>query len=128
VWRITPGRPSWPAAIERGLWAARRGHEEIATGWLGRAVALAHHAGNEEAARLLAEVVDVVDEAAGAVRLKEKADAADEMALDTRSTKTVRVQKGIAMATCPSGHESASDDFCDVCGVRMGGATGLAPR
>jgi FHA domain len=24
------------------------------------------------------------------------------------------------MATCPSGHESASDDFCDVCGVRIG--------
>ena len=24
------------------------------------------------------------------------------------------------MATCPSGHESASDDFCDVCGVLIG--------
>jgi FHA domain len=24
------------------------------------------------------------------------------------------------MATCPSGHESASDDFCDVCGFRIG--------
>jgi hypothetical protein len=24
------------------------------------------------------------------------------------------------MATCPSGHESASDDFCDVCGIRIG--------
>lgn len=23
------------------------------------------------------------------------------------------------MATCPSGHESASDDFCDVCGFRI---------
>jgi pSer/pThr/pTyr-binding forkhead associated (FHA) protein len=23
------------------------------------------------------------------------------------------------MATCPSGHESASDDFCDVCGIRI---------
>jgi hypothetical protein len=23
------------------------------------------------------------------------------------------------MVTCPSGHESASDDFCDVCGFRM---------
>jgi hypothetical protein len=28
------------------------------------------------------------------VRLKKKVDAADEMALDTRSTKTVRVKKG----------------------------------
>jgi hypothetical protein len=24
------------------------------------------------------------------------------------------------MATCPSGHESASDDFCDVCGILIG--------
>jgi FHA domain len=24
------------------------------------------------------------------------------------------------MATCPSGHDSASDDFCDVCGFRIG--------
>jgi FHA domain len=24
------------------------------------------------------------------------------------------------MATCPSGHESASDDFCDVCGMLIG--------
>src|ERR1700691_4047018 len=46
--------------------------------------------------------------------------AADELALDTRSAKTARVTKGIAMATCPSGHESASDDFCDVCGIMIG--------
>jgi hypothetical protein len=26
------------------------------------------------------------------------------------------------MATCPNGHESASDDFCDVCGYRIGAA------
>jgi hypothetical protein len=26
------------------------------------------------------------------------------------------------MATCPVGHESASDDYCDTCGRRMGGA------
>jgi FHA domain len=31
------------------------------------------------------------------------------------------------MATCPSGHESASDDFCDVCGIRIGAATGFPP-
>jgi von Willebrand factor type A C-terminal domain len=38
--------------------------------------------------------VDVVDEATGTVRLKKKVDTAAEMALDTRSTKTVRVKKG----------------------------------
>ena len=36
------------------------------------------------------------------------------------------------MAVCPNGHDSASDDFCDVCGIRIGGtpkgpATGPAP-
>jgi hypothetical protein len=33
------------------------------------------------------------------------------------------------MATCPSGHESADDDFCDVCGFAIGpmDARGTAP-
>ena len=31
------------------------------------------------------------------------------------------------MATCPSGHDSADDDFCDVCGVLIGAAPSLAP-
>jgi hypothetical protein len=35
------------------------------------------------------------------------------------------------MATCPSGHQSASDDFCDVCGIRIDAAafseTGAEP-
>ncbi len=38
------------------------------------------------------------------------------------------------MAVCPSGHDSASDDFCDVCGMRIAGspatgspATGPSP-
>src|SRR5215469_13187179 len=26
------------------------------------------------------------------------------------------------MPTCPSGHDSAATDFCDVCGMRMDGA------
>jgi len=33
------------------------------------------------------------------------------------------------MAVCPNGHDSASDDFCDTCGMRIGGspATGSSP-
>ena len=33
------------------------------------------------------------------------------------------------MAVCPNGHDSASDDFCDVCGMRIVGspATGPSP-
>jgi len=88
------GQAELAAAIQEGLEARQRGDEELATARLGRAVALAHQAGNEDTARLLAKVVDVVDEATGTVRLKRRVDAADEMALDSRSTKTVRVKKG----------------------------------
>ena len=35
------------------------------------------------------------------------------------------------MVSCPAGHDSASDDYCDVCGARIHGApaapTGTAP-
>jgi von Willebrand factor type A C-terminal domain/von Willebrand factor type A domain len=88
------GQAELAEAIQEGLEASKRGDEETATARLGRAVALAHRAGNEDTARLLAKVVDVVDEVTGTVRLKKKVEAADEMALDTRSTKTVRVKKG----------------------------------
>jgi len=97
--RINPGvahytgQAELAAAIQGGLEASKRGDEEIATAQLGRAVALAHAAGNEDTAKLLAKVVDVVDEATGTVRLKKKVSTADEMALDTRSAKTVRVKK-----------------------------------
>jgi hypothetical protein len=88
------GQAELADAIADGLEASKRGDEETATAKLGRAVQLAHQAGNEDTARLLSKVVDVVDEATGTVRLKRKVEAADEMALDTRSTKTVRVKKG----------------------------------
>jgi len=32
------------------------------------------------------------------------------------------------MATCPAGHPSAGDDFCDVCGVLIGAAPSLGPN
>jgi len=31
------------------------------------------------------------------------------------------------MATCASGHDSASDDFCDVCGIRIGAVAEFPP-
>ena len=97
--RINPGvahytgQAELASAIQEGLEASKRGDDDAATAQLGRAVALAHAAGNEDTARLLAKVVDVVDEATGTVRLKKKVSAADEMALDTRSAKTIRVKK-----------------------------------
>jgi hypothetical protein len=38
-------------------------------------------------------VVDVIDVETGTVRLKKQVEDADEMALDTKSTKTVRAKK-----------------------------------
>jgi hypothetical protein len=87
------GQAELAEVIQDGLEARKQGDEETATAKLGRAVALAHESGNEDTARLLAKVVDVVDAETGTVRLKNKVEDVDEMALDTRSTKTVRVKK-----------------------------------
>ena len=87
------GQAELADAIQEGLEARKQGNEEVATAKLGRAVALAHQSGNEDTAKLLAKVVDVVDVETGTVRLKKKVEDVDEMALDTRSTKTVRRRK-----------------------------------
>jgi von Willebrand factor type A C-terminal domain/von Willebrand factor type A domain len=86
------GQAELAQAIQDGLEARKSGDEELATAKLGRAVALATESGNEDTAQLLAKVVDVVDAATGTVRLKRTVEQADEMALDTRSTKTVRTR------------------------------------
>jgi hypothetical protein len=87
------GQAELAQVIQEGLEARKAGDEDTATAKLGRAVALAEQSGNEDTAKLLAKVVDVVDAASGTVHLKKKVDDADEMALDTRSTKTVRTKK-----------------------------------
>jgi hypothetical protein len=87
------GQAELAEAIQDGLEARKQGDEETATAKLGRAVKLAQQSGNEDTAKLLSKVVDVVDAATGTVRLKRSVADADEMALDTRSTKTVRVKK-----------------------------------
>ncbi|MFD0905934.1 vWA domain-containing protein [Actinomadura sediminis] len=87
------GQAELAVAIQEGLQARERGDEDTATARLGRAVVLADAAGNEEITSLLRKVVDVVDPATGTVRLKKNVDKADEMSLDTRSTKTVRTRK-----------------------------------
>jgi hypothetical protein len=87
------GQAELAQAIQDGLEARRRGDDMTARTRLGRAVALAHESGNTDTASLLANVVDFVDPATGVVQLKAKIADADEMALDTRSSKTVRVKK-----------------------------------
>ncbi len=87
------GQAELAQVIQDGLEARKRGDEDTATAKLGRAVALAEKSGNDDTAKLLAKVVDVVDAASGTVRLKKAVNDADEMALDTRSTKPVRTRK-----------------------------------
>ncbi|MFF0787941.1 VWA domain-containing protein [Streptomyces spiralis] len=87
------GQAELAQAIQQGLDLRKAGDIDGATAKLGRAVQLASASGNADTAKLLAKVVDVVDAATGTVRLKAKVEEADEMTLETRSTKTVRVKK-----------------------------------
>jgi hypothetical protein len=88
------GQAELAGAIQEGLQARKDGDLDTATARLGRAVKLAHESGNEAIASLLDKVVDVDDHANGTVRLKKNVEKADEMSLDTRSSKTVRTRKG----------------------------------
>ena len=85
------GQAELAEVIQEGLEARKAGDDRTATLKLGRAAQLAAASGNKATSELLATVVDIEDAATGTVRLRKKIDAADEMALDTRSTKTVRV-------------------------------------
>lgn len=87
------GQAELAQVIQQGLDARKSGDVDGATAKLGRAVQLASASGNADTAKLLAKVVDVVDAATGTVRLKARVAEADEMTLETRSTKTVRVKK-----------------------------------
>jgi hypothetical protein len=83
------GQAELAQVIQEGLEARKAGDDDTAGTKLGQAVALAHESGNQDTANLLARVVDVIDPVTGTIRLKAKVADADEMALDTRSSKTV---------------------------------------
>ncbi|MEU3410517.1 VWA domain-containing protein [Streptomyces sp. NPDC006658] len=87
------GQAELAQAIQQGIDLRKAGDFDGATAKLGRAVQLANASGNADTAKLLAKVVDVVDASTGTVRLKTRVTEADEMTLETRSTKTVRVKK-----------------------------------
>ncbi|WP_232678006.1 VWA domain-containing protein [Nocardioides sp. R-C-SC26] len=87
------GQTELAAMIQEGLAAKAAGDEATATTKLGRAVQLAASTGNDEATSKLRKVVEVENEREGTVRLKRTVDKADEMALDTASTKTTRIKK-----------------------------------
>jgi hypothetical protein len=85
------GQAELADVIQEGLEARRTGDEATATFKLGRAVQLATEGGNDGTLQLLGRVLDIDDPATGTVRLKGHVEEVDEMSLDTRSTKTVRV-------------------------------------
>ncbi len=88
------GQAELAQAIQEGLQARKDGDIDTATVKLGRAVQLATQSGNDGTVKLLRKVVEVEDADTGTVRVRREVDALDEMELDTRSTRTVRVQKG----------------------------------
>jgi len=87
------GQAEKARAIQEGLEAMERRDDGTATLRLGRALQLAQQSGDEETTRRLRQVVDVVDEAAGTVRLRRGAEKAAVMDLDVGSTRTVRVRR-----------------------------------
>ena len=86
------GQTELATAIQEGLAAKAVGDERTATTKLGRAAQLAVRTGNAEATAKLRKVIDIDNAETGTVRLKRAADKADEMALDTASTKTTRIR------------------------------------
>lgn len=86
------GQAELAQAVQDGLSARKNGDERTATAKLQRAMDLAVESGNGGTAKLLRAVVEV-DEKTGTVKLRRDVQAADEMALDARSTKTARVRK-----------------------------------
>ena len=93
-------------AIQSGLAAAKAGDERTATVKLARALQLAEESGHDDTVRLLKKVVEVTDPDTGTVRLRKTGDAAAEMTLDTRSTRTVRLVKKTPPPTPPPAGES----------------------
>ncbi|AYF75926.1 VWA domain-containing protein [Nocardia yunnanensis] len=87
------GQAELAQTVQEGLTARKQGDLATATAKLQRAYHLATESGNENTAKLLLSVVDVVDDRTGTIRLRNKVDPVDEMALDVRSTKTARVRK-----------------------------------
>jgi hypothetical protein len=86
------GQAELAQAVQDGLSARKNGDVATATAKLQRAMELAVESGNDGTATLLRGVIDV-DERTGTARLRREVAAADEMALDARSTKTARVRK-----------------------------------
>jgi hypothetical protein len=91
----------------------RVGDVDSATNRAGRAVQMAHEAGNNDVIDRLSKLVDIEDAATGRVRLKRKVDALDVMIFETRSTRTSKTAKSAQL------HAFAGSDpaRCETCGL-----------
>ena len=96
------GQAELAEAIAEGLAAREAGDDATATVKLGQAVKLAHDGGNDGTVKLLEKVVQIDDPATGTIRLKKEVARADAMALDVRSTRTVRVTPGTPPSSPPA--------------------------
>jgi hypothetical protein len=85
------GQAELADAIQEGVRARHAGDTATATRRLGRAVQLATACGDERKVEELRRIVDIDDAEAGTVRLRSNVDKVDEMVLDTRSVKTLRI-------------------------------------
>jgi hypothetical protein len=90
------GQAELARSIQKGLDARRAGDDFAALSQLGHAAHLAYVTGNGPTTRLLQRVVEIEDAQRGTVRLRANVSKEDEMTLDTRSRRTVRLQKGAA--------------------------------
>jgi hypothetical protein len=85
------GQAEMARAIDDAYVARRSGDLETATRQFGEAVRMAHEAGDTYKLQGLAAVVDIEDPATGTVRLKQRVDALDDLALEAGSVKTNRL-------------------------------------
>jgi hypothetical protein len=84
------GQAEMAQAIDDAYAARRAGDVDTATNRFGAAVRMAHETGDTRKLQGLAAVVDIQDAATGTVKLKQRVDALDDLALETNSIKTNR--------------------------------------
>lgn len=86
------GQEQLAVDIQEGLAAYQEGDFDTATARLGRAMRLARESGHGETLALLEKVVEG-DPETGTARLRKQVNRADEISLETRSTRTIRTRQ-----------------------------------
>jgi hypothetical protein len=85
------GQAEQAEAIEEGVNAHKAGNNEVATARLGRAVQLAHDAGDEHTLKLLKRMVEIHDATTGTVQLRNNVRGVDKEMLAVESKMTARL-------------------------------------